>query len=635
MPRAKFDTHQLDLKRYELRRADGLTVKLERQPMELLILLAERRGELVMREEIAAKLWPDGVFVDTERGINNAIRKIRTALHDSPDDPAHLQTVVGKGYRFIGHLEVLGGSTDLHQDIAPGVSAALTIPSQSGAVWRGRRLLISLGIVLVVVILAAVMAVWRWRDGASRAEIHSIAVLPLENLSGDPSQEYFADGMTDALITELAQFSPLRVISRTSAMHYKGSHKPLPEIARELNVDAVVEGSVIRSGNRVRITAQLLEARSDRHLWAKAYDRDVREIVSLQQEVVDSIVNEIQPKLRAQGSATVSRKRQVDPEAYDDYLRGLYFWNKFTEAGTRRAVEYFEESVRKDPSNALGYAGLAHAYHELAFYARPKDLMPMSKEAAEKALQLDDTLADAHAARGRVKWIYDWDWPGAEGEFQRAIQLNPGYALSHGMYAEYLDSMGRFEEAFRESQIARELDPLALILITSAGDHFLFLRQYDKAIAEYRRALDMDPNFVPAHEDLALAYKSKGMEEESFTELEQAAMLDGERDLAEAMKIGYAHGGYKSVLKSRLKYNQRRRSTGSYVGFWDDAYTHAQLGDKDLALQALEKAFAERENNVVGLNVDPFWDQIRSDPRFQDLVRRVGLPVNGAGVAAH
>jgi TolB-like protein/DNA-binding winged helix-turn-helix (wHTH) protein/Tfp pilus assembly protein PilF len=621
----RFRDCELDPDGFELCRA-GHRLHLERKPMELLILLAERNGQLVKREEIIEKIWGKDFFFDAENGINNAIRKIRSALNDDSERPRFVETSLGKGYRFIAPVERVpepGGSS----------TAAAGVPRERSKVYLWKRAWIpAMAAAALIAAFAFNIAGIRNRAFARGVPpIHSIVVLPLVNLSGDPAQEYFADGMTDALITELAQFGSLRVISRTSAMHYKGSHQPLPEIARELNVEAVVEGSVIRSGDRVRITAQLLEARSDRHLWAKAYERDIREILPLQREVVDSILSEIQPKLKAQASATVNRTRQVDPEAYDDYLRGLYFWNKFTEPGMRRAVEYFEESVKKDPSYALGYAGLAHAYHELAsFTGPPRDFMPKSKDAAEKALQLDDTLADAHAARGRVNWIYDWDWPGAEREFRRAIQLNPGQGITHGMYAQYLDSMGRFEEAFRECQIARELDPVALILIDTAGDHFLILRQYDKAIAEFRKALDMDANFVEAHEDLALAYFSKGMKEESITELEQEAIIDGENDLAEAMKIAYARGGYKGALRSQLKYFKNRRSAGSYVSFWDEALVNAQLGNKDLVLQALEKAFSERDGNMVGLNVDPFWDAIRPDPRFQDLVRRVGFPMNSA-----
>lgn len=626
----RFRDYQLDPDGFELCRA-GHRLRLERKPLELLILLAQNHGQLVKREEIIEKIWGKNFFFDTENGINNAIRKIRSALNDNAEHPLFVETSLGKGYRFIAPVERVlepAGSPVPERSVIP----------QGPTVSRPRRAWVAaLG---VTTFIAAVFA---FNIAGIRSRIlprgvppiHSIAVLPMQNLSGDPNQEYFADGMTDALITELAQFSFLRVISRTSAMHYKGSHLPLPEIAKQLNVDAVVEGSVIRSGNHVRITAQLVEARSDRHLWAKAYDREIREIVSLQQDVADSIVSEIQPKLRPQGSASASRKRQVNPEAYDAYLQGMYFWHKFNKAGDQRAVEYFQESIRKDPSNALGYAGLSNAYHELAYYGRPIDIMPKSKEAAEKALQLDDNLAEAHGALGWVKWIYDWDWPGAEKEFQRAIQLNPGHSISHGMYAIFLDTRGRFEEAFRELRVARELDPVALILIRNAADHFRCMRQYDRAIAENRKALDMDPSFANAHENLAYAYMNKGMYEESIKEMVQLAISDGEHELAQTMKIAFVHGGYKGALKSRLKYYKDRRTAGAHVNFWDEAWTHAQLGNTDLALQALEKAHDERED-ITDLAVDPSWDAIRTDPRFIHLLRRVGLPANtGSGIVEH
>jgi TolB-like protein/DNA-binding winged helix-turn-helix (wHTH) protein len=629
MPSTKlrFRDCELDADGFVLSRA-GHRLRLERKPMELLILLAEKQGQLVKREEIIDKIWGKDFFFDAENGINNAIRKIRSALNDDAEQPRFVETAVGKGYRFVAaveHVEETGRSPT---------------PAYEGTGrWKsGWRLAWIPGLVAIALVAAAfafnVAKVRYWKIARGVSTIHSIAVLPLENLSGDPAQDYFADGMTDALITELAQFSSLRVISRTSAMHYKGSHLPLPEIAKELNVDAVVEGTTSRLDNRVRITAQLLEARSDRHLWAKAYDRDIREIVSLQQEVADSIVSEIQPKSRPQGSASASRKRQVDPEAYDDYLRGLYFWHKFTESGMRQAQEYFEKSVQKDSSYALGYSWLANTYGQLANIVGPhKDLMLKSRETSQRALQLDESLADAHGALGWVRWAYDWDWPGAEREFRRAIELNPSHAMSHGIYARYLDSMGRFEEAIREHQIARELDPLALVLIHDVGDHFVVLREYDKAIAEYRMVLDMDPNFIGAHRELAVAYKGKGMEEESISEWEQEAILAGAPNLAEAIKIAYAGGGYKGALKTRLKFNQRRRRAGSYVSFSTFARTYAALGDKDLALQSLEKAFGEREP-MAWLNVDPEWDPIRADARFQELLRRVGLWVNtGAGVA--
>jgi TolB-like protein/DNA-binding winged helix-turn-helix (wHTH) protein len=620
----RFRDYELDPDGFELCRA-GHRLHLERKPMELLILLAEKQGQLIKREEIIEKIWGKDFFFDAENGINNAVRKIRSALNDNAEHPLFVETSLGKGYRFIA-------SVDRVLEPRGSPSTARGVIPQEPTVFRWRR-----AWVLAPGLAAFIAAAFAFNLAGIRSrvfarsvpQIHSIVVLPLENLSGDPNQEYFADGMTDALITDLAQVSSLRVISRTSAMHYKGSRQPLPAIARELNVDAIVEGSVTRAGNRVRINVQLLEARSDRHLWAKAYDRDTREIMSLQQDVADSIAHEIQAKLTPQENLRQAQKRQVDPEAYDDYLRGMYFWHKFTEPGMRQAQEYFEKSVQKDPS-ALGYAWLANTYGQLGDYVGPrKDFMLKSKETSQKALQLDDNVAVAHGALGWVRWAYDWDWPGAESEFKRAIQLSPGHALSHGIYARYLDSMGRFEEAIQEHRIARELDPLDLVLIYDLGDHFVVSREYDKAIMEYRLVLEMDANFIGAHRGLALAYESKGMEKESISEWQEEATLAGAPDLAEAIKIASVRGGYKSALKARLTYDQHRRSEGSYVSFSRFARTYAVLGEKDLAVQALEKAFAEREP-MAWLNVDPEWDPIRSHPRFQDLVRRVGLPANPA-----
>ncbi|HXJ11762.1 MAG TPA: winged helix-turn-helix domain-containing protein [Candidatus Limnocylindrales bacterium] len=624
----RFRDYQLDPDGFELTRA-GHRLRLERKPMELLILLAENQGHLLKREEIVEKIWGKDFFFDAENGINNAIRKIRSALNDSAEQPFFVETSLGKGYRFIAPVERI---SEPNVSPPPGLSVPLQKPALFRS-WHAWAPVLGLTALLAAAFAFNFAGIRNRIFATGGPPIHSIAILPLENLSGDPNQEYLADGMTDALITGLAQVSSLRVISRTSAMHYKGSRQPLPEIANELKVDAVIEGSVTRSGNHLRITAQLLEARSDRHLWAKTYDRDMREIVALQQEVADSIVMEIQHKLDPPGGTYTSSKAQVNPEAYDDYLQGLYFWHKFNGPGTRKAAEYFEESIRKDPTFALGYAGLSHAYNELAYYERPSEVMPKSKVAAEQALKLDDTLAEAHAALGWVHWIYDWDWLGAEKEFKRAIQLNPGHELSHRMYAMYLDSAGRFDEAFREFQIARQLDPVSLGLIRNTGEHFRYLRQYDRAIAENRKVLEMDPGFEDALESLSHAYANKGMYEESIKVIEQLSIREGEQSLATTMKTAYARGGYKGALINRLQFYKDRRKAGSFVAFWDEALLQVQMGNQDLALAALEKACDERED-LTNLNVDPFWDNLRSDPRFQDLIRRIGIPVNGPGVAA-
>src|SRR5215469_2480492 len=627
-----FQDFELDPEGFELRRS-GHRLRLERKPMELLILLAEKQGQLVKRVEIIERIWGKDFFFDAENGLNNAIRKIRSALNDNPEQPRFVETSVGKGYRFIAPVEHV-------------VEPARLSVTEPGVVRRGSTSfpwrMVGIPVLLVAALIATAFAfdIAGIRSGVfarSALPIHSIAVLPLVNLSGDATQEYFVDGMTDALITNLAQVGSLRVISRTSAMHYKGSHQALPTIARELNVDAVVEGTVMRSGDRVRITAQLLDARSDRHLWAKAYDRDIREVMSLQQDVADSIFQEIRAKLTPEENLRASRKRQVDPEAYDDYLRGLYSWNKFTAEGMTQAAEYFEKSVQKDPSYALGYAWLANTYGQLAIFAGPPtNFVPKAKEAAEKAMRLDDSLAEAHDSLANVKWSYDWDWAGADREFQRAVQLNPGNALIHGGYARYLDAMGRFDEASRQHQIMRELDPLILIGFYIRGDHFLFLRQYDKAIAEFRTALDLDHNFFIAHKGLAWCYKRKGMEKESISEWEQLDLLAGNSEQAEATRIAYARGGYKGALKAWLKDVQHQRAVGGYIDYSAEASLQGQLGNTDLALQGLEKAFLQREEDMLWLNVAPNWDSIRSDPRFQDLLRRMGLPVNaGAVVVPH
>src|SRR5260370_6699721 len=384
----RFRDYQLDPDGFELRR-DGDRLRLERKPMELLILVGEKQGQMVKGNEMLRKVCGNDFFFDAENGINNGIRKIRSALNDNAEHPLFVETSLGKGYRFIAQVERV---------LEPHISPA---PAPGGT----RRWLVSvrrltwipglLAIALITAAFAFNIAGIRSRVFArSVPPIHSIVVLPLENLSGDPSQEYFADGITDALITELAQFSSFRVISRTSVMHYKGSHQALPEIARELNVDADVEGSVIRSDNRVRINVQLLEARSDRHLWAKAYDRDTREIMSLQQDVADSIAHEIQAKLTPQENLRQAQNRQVDPEAYDDYLRGMYFWHKFTAPGMRQAQEYFEKTVQKDPSYALGYALLANTYGHLArFVGDGKDLMPKSEDTSLKAWSMGNNVA--------------------------------------------------------------------------------------------------------------------------------------------------------------------------------------------------------------------------------------------------
>ena len=521
------------------------------------------------------------------------------------------------------------------RDLAFALSEAVTSPSVSTQLRepppsRRRLVLAVAGGALAVGLLAAVLAVRAGRSkapgGASAGHpIQSLAVLPLQNLSRDPDQEYFSDGMTEELITNLARIGAVRVISRTSVMGYKGTTKPLTAIARELGVDAVVEGSVLRSGEKVRITAQLIQGATDRHLWAESYQRDLRDVLSMQSEVARAIAGEIRAKLSPQDEKRLATARPVNPEAHELYLRGRYALNKQTEESIRKAIEDFRRAIEKDPGFAPAYAGLAdsHSYLRSA-YAAPKDVMPQAKEAARKALELDDTLAEAHVSMGMTKFFYDFDWPGAEKEFQRAIELNPNLADAHDAYATYLAGMNRAAEAVAEIERAKRLDPLSLIILADAAWVFYCVRQYDRAIEESRKAIELDPNFWPGHTFLGLAYEKTGRFPEAVAELEKARRLDDNPTIYEILGGAYAAWGKKSEAKKVLS-ELTERATRRYVCPYEVATIYAGLGEKDSAFQWLDKAVDARADCVPWLKPDPKIDPLRSDPRYADLMRRIGL----------
>jgi TolB-like protein/DNA-binding winged helix-turn-helix (wHTH) protein/Tfp pilus assembly protein PilF len=641
----RFAEFQLDCASFELRRQGRAQkserISLERIPMELLILLLERQGSVVTREEIIDRLWGKDVFVDTEHGINTAIRKVRQALRDDPERPRFVQTVTGKGYRFIAERSSTNGRSAI---AAPATEAV--VPPQPPATFaaeiapapkpRFRLAAVTALIFLVVAGILIAVNAGRMRarlfPSTQASQIHSIAVLPLSNLSGDSSQDYFADGMTDELITELAQIRALRVISRTSIMQYKGTHKSVPEIARELRVDAILEGSVQRSGDRVRITAQLIEGSVDRHLWAKSFDRDLRDVLSLQGEVARSIADEIQVSLNPEEQARLAQSRPIDPAAHEAYLKGRYNWNKFTDEGMQKAVGDFQQAIAIDPKYAVAYVGLADAYHEIGIdMMAPAEAMRMAKAAAMKALELDPSLSDAHATLGWIKWRWDWDWSGAEQEFKNAIALDANNSKAPAMYANFLDSAGRFDEAMLQHRRAVELDPLSLIYNTNIGDSLAAARRYDEAIRQYKKTLEIDPGFVEAHFGLAGIYEHKGMYKEAVSELQQGMVLNGDKDSA-TVAHAFATSGWKGVLQSQLQSFKVRRAHG-YFPSAEIAGLYADLGERDLALQWLKRAYEERDGGVVLLNEDPAWDALRSDARFQDLARKVGLPPEPASHA--
>lgn len=629
--RVKFGDYELDGQQYLLSRL-GQCLKLEPIPMELLLFLVERQGQLVTREQIIERLWGNDVFVDTDNSINTAIRKIRMTLKDDPEQPRFVQTIPGKGYRFIAAVTQVG-TGPAAEDIKPEPAAKVK--------QKRRGSVIYMGVGLAVLVLAGVAGSWAWRSWRHPASIaapaiHSIAVLPLENLTGDPSQEYFADGMTDALITDLAQIGSLRVISRTSIMRYKGTRKPMAEIARELGVEGIVEGTVVRSGSRVRVTSQLIYAPLDQHLWARKYERDLSDIVALQGELAQSIAGEVRAVLSPQERARLAGARQVNPQAYELYLQGQSYFNRQTADGMKQAIRSFQKAVELDPNFALAYAGMAEAYASSSAIGPfpANESFPKAKAAAIRALTLDPLLADAHTALGVEMSNYEFDRPGAQREFLKAIELNPNSAMAHRRYAGYLNSMKRHPEGIAEIKKAVELDPWSPVMRNFLGLAYELAGEYDHAFEEYRRAIAMDPNYGQGRINFAGLLFSMGRYEEGITEYEKAAVLFGASpdeavQIATALRRAFRAGGAKGFNKEYLALGLRTINEPHHCCFGriDIAAAYANLGDKDKALAWLEKAYQAREGILLGMiNSDPSFKNLQGDPRYSDLMRRLGLP---------
>ena len=554
-----------------------------------------------------------------------------------PDLPLKLEDIILKcldkdpanRYQAAKEMEV-----DLRRLGMPPPTQGVPPPERAKAPWLRAALWAGISALLLGAALVGLNVV-SWRDGLfSRVhppQMRSLAVLPLENLSRDPDEEYFADSMTEAIITDLAKINALRVVSRTSVMRYKRTQKPLPEIAKELNVDAIVEGSVQRAGNRVRITAQLIHAATDQHLWAEAYERDLRDVLVLQDEVARNIAQQVRVKLTPEENIRLSSGRPVDPEAYQLYVKGRYFWAKRNQESFNRAISYFREAIDRDPSYAAPYSGLADCY--VLFGSSfdvgghpPSEVQPKAKAAALKALELDSSLADAHNSLAYVKLNYDWDWSGAEAEFKRSLELNPGYAHGHHWYAHLLFSSGRRDEALAESTRSLELDPLSPILVVHLGWHYLYTRQHDRALDQLAKALELEPSYALAHWYRGLAYEEKKMYPEALRELTKTKdLLPG--NLAVQSDIGhvYAVSGNKSEAEKTIA-RLKQESTRTYVNLYELALIYIGLGQNDQAFDWLEKAYRERSDQLIYLKVDPRLDPIRSDSRFADLVRRVGIP---------
>jgi TolB-like protein/DNA-binding winged helix-turn-helix (wHTH) protein/Flp pilus assembly protein TadD len=633
----RFGAFEVDLRAGELRRK-GLKVKLQEQPLQLLTILVEHRGDLVTREELQKTLWPGDTLVDFDHGLNKAVNKIRQALGDSAENPRFVETLGRRGYRFIadvvtvdeapGPLEITGlpGPRDLDPAPLAGEPAARRLSSWP-LDWRISG--------LALVLALAILMLWMLHPGSHGSpRIRSLAVLPLESLSDDASQDYFADGMTDELITDLGQIRALRVVSRTSVMQYKRARKPLPQIARELNVDAVVEGTVLRDGEQVRITAQLIQASADKHLWAQSYEGDFRNAMALQRRVARAIVDQIQINLNPREEAALKNVTIVPPEAYEAYLKGRYFWNKRTADGLTAAVDHFQHAIEKDPNYAQAYSGLADAYALLGDWQyavmTPKEALPKAKAAATKALELDDTLGEAHTSLAFCLDVFDWDFESAEREFRRAIELNPAYATAHHWYAWHLILLGRNDEAIAEMKRAGDLDPLSLIINADFAELLLIAHFYDESIQQSRKTIALDPTFGLAHNQLAQAYLQEKMNDEAIAELQKAIQLSGGSATCRAnLARAYAASGRRAEA-GQLLADLKRRTEPVNSHASEIAMIYAALGDRDRGMSWLERGYEERVNPSVLLR--PGFDPLRSDPRFQSLLRRIGLNQVGQGI---
>ena len=626
-----FDSFEVDLHSGELRK-NASRIRLQAQPFKLLVLLLANAGQVVTREEICRDLWPTNTFVDFEHSLAAAVNKIRDALGDSADTPKYVETLPKRGYRFIGKVKSEPPMVMFPTETQESEGLAAVVAPKAG-ISSTRMLVRALAVALAVAALVAA-ALFIWKSAGERVaissppRIHSLAVLPVVNLSGDVGQDFFADGMTEELTTDLGKISALRVISRTSAMRYKDTKKPLREIARELNVDALVEGTVARSGSHLRVTANLVQASPEKHLWAESYESEVGDALTLQGEIAQAVAREIQVKLTQQEQNLLAAATRVNPEAHDLYLRGLYSMRGAESAGaSEKAIKYFQQAIEKDPNYAVAYSALSRVYSVWipGMTRSPRTLMPKAREFALKALTLDNTLADAHAVLGMIALFYDWDWSAAEKEYKQTMALNPNHVWAHERHARGLAAQGRKEEAIAEAKQVLALSPTP-----SEWDYpiwvFILTRRYDLARERAQELLEVAPNWVWGHFELAQVDEQEGQLEEAAQEFLKADELFGmDPQRVTQLKVTLAKSGAKGYWKRTLE-NYKESAKSNYVPSVLVAEACVRVGDKECVFEWLERGFEERDDLMINLKVEPVFDSLRSDPRFQDLVRRVGIP---------
>jgi len=621
---------------------DGQVVALTPKAFDLLLVLVEQSGHLVEKDELLKQVWPDS-FVE-EANLSVKMSALRRALGEGPNDHQYIETVPKRGYRFVARVNVVRDSPSpvfQQQSDSSVINGEEQHENQHeakvqryGNGTKRRTVRLKALVVSAIVVALTGLALFLWissrRPALVDQPIRSVAVLPMENLSGDPNQEYFADGMTDALINEMGKISALRVISRQSVMQYKGTHKLLPEIARELGVDGAVEGSVTHSGERVGIRVQLIRAATDQQLWSENYDRDLRDVIALQSEVARVIASEINIKLTAQDQARLKSMRPVNSDAYEEFLWGLHFQAQFVneqrEEPDKEALKHFEQAIKIDPNFAPSYAHVTFSYGTLANIFGYSELFPKAREAAMKAVELDGLLPDAHGAMAYVLFN-DWDWPGAEREFKRAQELNPSYSWGHWGYAIYLTTMGRYEEAISENRQAEKLEPVVNAPRANTGYIYYCMRDYDRGIEEYRKTLELSPTSRHLHNLIGFGYQLKGNYDNALAEYKEARDPSGDDlEYKEQLLSLYATAGRRHEAKNLLKELQESTQQKPVISprYWAEIY--ALLDEKDESVSWLQKAFAKHDSDVLSIRCSPEFDKLRSDPRFIDLWHRTGLP---------
>jgi len=622
-----FEDFELDQGAYELRRA-GRVVRLERIPLEILFLLVERRGQLVTRQQIIERVWCKDVFVDGDTSVNTAVRKIRQALKENPDKPRLLFTVAGKGYRFV----------PLAQEPAPVAAETAAPPPETPAVPvpKSRRRFVFLSAAAVLLAAAFVAALYLGGQFKREPGKVMLVVLPFLNLSGDANQEYFADGMTEEMITQLGSLDPARlgVIARTSAMQYKGARKDTAQIARELGVNYVLEGSIRRAGKQARITAQLIQTSDQTHIWAENFDRDLGDVIKLQNDVARTIAGKIRLTISQQVEARLAAAQPVDAQAHEAYLQGLQAWNQRTQKSFELAIADFQHAIAIQANYALAYAGLARVYSLAPIFGvmPPAESMPKAREAVERALALDSSLAEAHATLAFIKAHFEYDWPGAEREFRRALELNPSDTNAHFFYSNsYLSPFGRHDEALREMQTAVALDPLSPPFQSFVGVTYRWARRYDDALTQFEKVNRLYPNFGINHGRRGRLLAYTGRFDGAIDEETKARILAGEDprtalEKAETLRKALAANGPRGYWEQVLRLSEGKENPPEdHVGNYGRAIVFAQLGEKQKALDCLEQAYTEHDLYMTEINIESSFDALRSEPRFATLLRRVGL----------